>query len=70
MGFAIIFGGAASTANAVNVKEEYLDKLQCSFFDDYPNPDDDPDIEILKKLCHNLEKLRNCQAASAVSFKK
>ena len=56
-------------ANAVNVKKEYLDKFECSLVDDYPNHDDDPDIEILKTLCHNLEKLRNCQAASAVSSK-
>ena len=68
MGFAVIFGGAASTANAVNVNEEYLEKFQCSLIDDYPNPDDNLDIEIAKTLCHNLEKLRICQAASAVSL--
>ena len=64
----MILGGVASMANAVNVKEEYLDKWHCSFVNNCPNPDGDPNIEILKRLCHSLEKLRNCQAAAAVSF--
>ena len=62
----IICGGAASTANAINVKHEYIDKFDCALIDDLP--DDDPEVEIAQDVCHKLEQLKNFQAASAVSF--
>ena len=64
----IICGGAASTVNAVNVKHEYIDKFDCALIDDLPD-DDDPDVQIAQDVCHKLELLKNCQAASAVSFR-
>ena len=44
-----------------------MDQLDCAVIDDVPDDDNDIDIEIVKILCHDLEKLRNSQTASAVS---
>ena len=66
---AIIFGGIASTANAVNVKSEFIDKFECPEIDDLPDDDDDNiNIELIQSVCHKLYRLRNCQIATAVSF--
>ena len=65
----IIFGGAVSTANAVNVKQEYMERFNCDYYDDIHDDDNDPFGTFCKHLCHKLEQLRNCQAASAVSFR-
>ena len=51
--------------NARNVQHKYLDFFDCALIDDYPA--DDIDIEFAQKICHDLEKLRRCQIASAVS---
>ena len=51
--------------NARNVKREYLDPLYCAVIDDYPV--DNIGTEFAQHVCHDLEKLRNCQIASAVS---
>ena len=65
---ALILGGIASVAKARNVQHEYLDKLECAAIDDdLPNDDNISDFEIAQKICHDLEKLRRCQIASAVS---
>ena len=64
---AIIFGGVASTANAVNIKSEFIDKLECPEIDDLPGNGDDY-LELLQSVCHKLERVRNCQIATAVSF--
>ena len=69
----MVAGGGASVANAVDVQNEFLDryyyygevKIDCSDIDDFPS--DNPDFEVLQDICHNLEKLKNCQIASAVS---
>ena len=65
---AIIFEGVASERNAVNVKYEYIENLECAIIDDLLD-EDNPDREMLQDVCHNLEILRNCQIASAVSCK-
>ena len=62
---ALIIGGVLSASNAGNVQHEYLDQFDCSAIDDLPV--DDIYIEIAQKICHDLEKLKNCQIASAVS---
>ena len=63
---AIIFEGVASERNAVNIKHEYIENLECAVIDDLLD-EDNPDREMLQDVCHNLEILRNCQNASAVS---
>ena len=62
---ALIIGGVLSMGNARNVQHKYLDFFDCALIDDYPA--DDIDTEIIQKLCHDLEKLKRCQIASAVS---
>ena len=74
LGFVITAGGGSSVANAVSVQDDFLDgfyidldNIDCTLIDDYP-PDYGPTVEILQKVCHNFEKLKNCQIASAVSY--
>ena len=74
LGFVITAGGGSSVANAISVQDDFLDgfylnsdKIDCTSIDDYP-PDYDLAVEILQKVCHNFEKLKNCQIASAVSY--
>ena len=64
LGFVITAGGGSSIANAVSVQVDFLEEIDCTMIDDYP-PDYDPTVE---KLCHNFEKFKNCQIASAVSY--
>ena len=68
MTVAIILEGVASERNAVNIKHEYIENLECAIIDDLLD-EDNPDREMLQDVCHNLEILRNCQIASAVSYK-
>ena len=70
LGFVITAGGGSSVANAVSVQDDFLDgfyiypdKIDCTIIDDYP-----PDYDPIQKLCHDFEKLKNCQIASAVSY--
>ena len=68
MTVAIIFEEVASERNAVNIKHEYIENLECAIIDDLLD-EDNHDREMLQDVCHDLEILRNCQVASAVSYK-
>ena len=63
LALALISGGAASAANAANISEDIDDA--CDRIDNYPQY---PDVQnILEEICDDAERLRNSQAASAVS---
>ena len=54
----LLSGGIASAANADDV-QDYIDTLRCN--SDYPLPD------ACQEECDEIERLRDCQASSAVS---
>ena len=67
----IIAGGGASISNAENVQREYLDRLDCPAIEDIPADQHSGSYKFLHEnqtLCDNLDKLRKCQVASAVSL--
>ena len=71
LAIAIIAGGGASISNAKNVQHKYLDRLDCPAIEGIPSDQYPGGYEYLHRnqtLCDNLEKLKKCQFASAVSF--
>ena len=58
----MIAGGAASAANAADVQNDYLDPLQCDEISSNPIA-----AAIQEEFCDDFERLRNSQAAAAVS---
>ena len=55
-------GGAASAANAADVQDDYYDRFQCDeIIDNFP--DDNPAVE----ACERIARIRDSQAAAAVS---
>ena len=58
LSLSLIAGGSTSTANAVNVQQDYIDALDC-----------DEAVSALRiDECSHLEQLRDAQAGAAVRF--
>ena len=64
----LIAGGAASAANAANIEND-IDESNCRRLDDYPDyVAYSSRARAAQGACDDGEQLRDCQAASAVSF--